>query len=68
MVESTSVKIEEPEVNLIQTTSRTISTKNFGTEARASLDVQHFLNNAIIRANIKDRLAQHLPKFKYFIS
>ena len=50
---SLSVKIEEPEVNLMQTINRKISTKNFGTEARASYDIEHYLKNATIRANIK---------------
>jgi len=51
--EPVSVEIEEPETQLVKTVTYKVPTKNFGTEARAALDVNHFLQNATIKANIK---------------
>ena len=49
----TTVEIEEPETQLVKTITYKVPTKNFGTENRASLDINHFLQNATIKANIK---------------
>jgi len=51
--EPVSVEIEEPETQLVKTMTYKVPAKNFGTEARAALDVNHFLQNATIKANIK---------------
>ena len=51
--EPVSVEIEAPETQLVKTVTYKVPAKNFGTEARASLDVNHFLKNATIKANIK---------------
>ena len=51
--EPVSVEIEDPETQLVKTITYKVPVKNFGTEARATLDVNHFLKNATIKANIK---------------